>query len=156
MQRRRRSIVRRALRLLRAPRSHRTLVREALRALVTAYIQVRVRGWTSYVRTLGTPLPGDPTWVWSGDPTLVREVTAAVEAWARSAPRQATCLVRAVAGHRMLARRGVMSAIVLGVRTGGDEALAAHGWLRVGEHVVIGAGERHGHHPVAQFRSLQP
>jgi hypothetical protein len=147
--------VRRMVRLLRLPRAVWGVTLEALRELVTAYVQVRVRGWESYARTLGPPLPGDPTWEWSGDGAVVQDVVTAVERWSTLAPRQATCLVRAVAGHRMLARRGVTSAVVLGVRTDAQAALAAHGWLRVGEHVVIGARERPGHRPLAQFRTAQ-
>jgi len=154
--RRRRSLARSALRLLRMPRASRRLALEALRELVVAFVQVRVRGWDSYARTLGAPLPGDPTWPWSGPTATLRDVSRAVERWSALAPRGATCLVRAVAGHRLLVRRGIPSAIVLGVRTDGrGEGLAAHGWLRVGEHVIIGAREMPGHHPVAQFRATR-
>lgn len=148
------------------PPDARALLREALRELLVAVMLVRVRGWSSYASTLGVPLPGDPHWKHLGDDDDPAAVALAVERVARLAPSVTTCLVRAVAGQRMLLRRGIASAVVLGLRTDrtgeasapGDgtvvgAAVGAHGWLRVGERVVIGQREMPGHHPVAQFRT---
>jgi hypothetical protein len=142
------------LRHLRLPRAERARTREALRELLRAFVLVRILGWARCARTLGPARPGEPALTWDGDRAETLAVGRAVDRWLRIAPHAATCLVRALAGQRMLTRRGIPSALVLGLRTtsaGGE--LGAHGWLRVGETVVIGAHERAGHHPIAHFLS---
>jgi hypothetical protein len=138
----------------RLSRDERALAWEALRELVRAFVLVRVLGWTRYSRILGQARPGDPEWAWDGDPETPRVVGRAVERWHRLAPRAATCLIRSLAAQRMLVRRDVPSALVLGLRRDSEaRSLGAHGWLRVGQEVVIGRKEMGGHHAVAHFRS---
>jgi hypothetical protein len=140
------------LRYLRLSRTERACSHEALRALLRASIHVHLSGWSRYAQRLGTAHPGDATWTWQGDIAQARAVGRAVERWRRLAPRVATCLVGAIAGQRMLARRGIPSSLVLGLRRGArTEELGAHGWLRVGDEVIIGRREMAGHHPIAHF-----
>jgi Transglutaminase-like superfamily len=51
----------------------------------------------------------------------------------------ARCLVKAVVLHGVLRRRGVDSAVVLGLATGAS-TLGAHAWLEHGGRVLLGAG----------------
>lgn len=54
-------------------------------------------------------------------------------------PFQCTCLMQALAGYRLLRRRGLEARIVLGVRRGdADTAMAAHAWLLLYGHVLLG------------------
>ncbi len=68
-------------------------------------------------------------------------------------PWKSTCLVRALAGSLLLARRGVASHIRFGVRKE-DGKLAAHAWLMTGDVTVLGGGpEMDGYVPLADLVS---
>jgi hypothetical protein len=147
-----RATVVRYARLLRAQRAGTV---EALLELVRAYVFVRILGWPRYSRSLGTPLPGNPVFTWDGDISEAVAICRAVDRWRRIAPSAATCLIRAIAAQRMLTRRDVPNALVLGVRIDPQrQEMTAHGWVRVGGHVVVGADEMTGYHPVAHFPRL--
>ena len=67
-----------------------------------------------------------------------------------------TCLMMAIAGKRLLDRRGLPNTLVLGVRPDkgdGDDPFGAHAWLRAGPFVVLGLEERAGHIPVTSYHS---
>jgi len=53
-----------------------------------------------------------------------------------------TCLARALAGHRMLARRGFSSRVSIGVAAGAKTphggSLIAHAWLEIGGRILLG------------------
>lgn len=71
----------------------------------------------------------------------LRRVAWGVDAAARFVPR-ATCLTRALAGQYLLARRGKVSSIRIGVRRGSKAELLAHAWLVSGGYVVLGGPAR--------------
>jgi len=52
----------------------------------------------------------------------------------------ATCLVRAISGQIMLARRGFSSRVSIGVTTAEPRSagLIAHAWLEFGGHILLG------------------
>lgn len=59
------------------------------------------------------------------------------------APWECKCLVRAIAGKRMLAFRRVSSTLYLGVARNEESeerglALRAHAWLRCGDVILLG------------------
>ena len=60
------------------------------------------------------------------------------------------CLPRALAAHAMLRRRGVASRLCLGVARDGG-ALAAHAWVEIGAHKIVGAAEADGFTRLAEF-----
>ncbi len=133
--------------------ARRALAREAAVGLVRAWALVRFRPFASYAPRLGTATSGDPEWTWEGDPRIVVEVRWAIRRWTRAAGCRPTCLMQAMAAQDLLARRGVASAVVLGVKPGRAGAdPTAHAWLRVGPWVVIGGEERDGHLAVASYR----
>jgi hypothetical protein len=68
-------------------------------------------------------------------------ISWAVETAARNVPSGENCLVRAIAGRAMLARRGVSSRIRLGVAKNLSDALLAHAWLECGDRIITGEGE---------------
>jgi hypothetical protein len=68
-------------------------------------------------------------------------ISWAVETAARIVPSGTNCLVRAIAGREMLARRGVNSQIRLGVAKNLSDALLGHAWLECGDRIITGEGE---------------
>lgn len=74
-------------------------------------------------------------------PPYEREEAARVaRAVARGARfvRPATCLVRAVAGHQLLERRGVTTTVRLGRDTPDGRGFQAHAWLELGGVPILG------------------
>lgn len=53
-------------------------------------------------------------------------------------PWKSTCLVKALAAHKMLKRRNISSRIHFGVKKSSDNDFEAHAWLSVGDKVIIG------------------
>lgn len=72
-----------------------------------------------------------------------RRVRLAIEAAVRRAPWPALCFEQALAAQTMLRRRGIASTLYYGAGpqggdAGGSRGLAAHVWVRDGDHDVIG------------------
>ncbi len=124
---------------LHLPKSNRRLVWETLWELLSVELMVRVRPFKQYAHSLGkqglelSPQTGDPQQVHA-----VKEIRWAVHAVTRRLPWKCRCLVQAIAGKRMLQRRGITSTLYLGVDHGGTKWLEAHAWLRYGEVMVTG------------------
>lgn len=82
-------------------------------------------------------------------PALAARVAWSVDCAARFVVRP-TCLVRAMAGQRLLRMKGHGSAISVGVRNSGNAGFEAHAWLCAGDAIILGdaGGE------VDQYRPL--
>lgn len=133
-------------------RSDRRLTFQALWTLISVRARLTTMSWQRFSRRLGEPQPGEITGEWEGDQDTLLAVVRAVERWRRLTPQAWSCLVRAIAGQRLLAKRGIPSTLVLGLRPEGKtSAITAHGWLRVGQHVVLGEKEMAGYTPLASF-----
>lgn len=143
-------------------RADKALLAEAAAELALAWWRVRSQPFRAYAPGLGPSQPGealDPA-----PPALPAQDLArlrwALERLDRLAGGRFTCLMLAMAGQRMLVRRGQAGTLVLGVRPGGGaapgEALGAHAWLCAGAQVVVGAAERARHIPVASYRAAPP
>lgn len=138
------------------PRWRRRLLVEAAYELTRASAILAVTPHRRVIRLLGVPRrPGDrgrpvPAEL---DPARLREAARVGRAVCEVAPRLAwrpTCLRRSLAVDRMLRRRGIDSAVHLGV----DRATApsAHAWVQVGDRVVGGGdGSALGFTTVAVF-----
>lgn len=79
-------------------------------------------------------------------------VARRLERVAAHVPWRTTCLVRAIAGALLLRRRGIATTIRLGVNRG-DNGLAAHAWLLVGDTIVLGGTISSDYQPLADLRS---
>jgi hypothetical protein len=79
--------------------------------------------------------------------TQVREIRTALFRVSRRLPWESSCLVRALAGRRMLRRRGIPCKIHFGVNRDG-EALRAHAWLQAGAEIVCGEEEAASYTPL--------
>src|SRR5260370_34094494 len=63
-------------------------------------------------------------------------ISWAVETAGRIVPSGKNCLVRAIAGREMLARRGVSSRIRLGIAKNSPDILKGHAWLECGDKII--------------------
>jgi transglutaminase superfamily protein len=68
----------------------------------------------------------------------------------------AVCLPQAVAGHWMLRRRRIASAVCFGVARDHEAKLGAHAWLRIADRVVLGQKAMAGFTPIAEFPDRAP
>jgi hypothetical protein len=73
----------------------------------------------------------------SAPTALARRISWSVDRAARLVPKP-TCLVRAMAGQRMLAMKGYGSEIRVGVRNKADAGFEAHAWLISNDQIVLG------------------
>ena len=69
----------------------------------------------------------------------IRSISRALGSVSRRTPWQSECLVRAVAGMKMLERRGISSTLYLGTGKDRSGAFIAHAWLRSGPYYLTGA-----------------
>lgn len=83
----------------------------------------------------------------------IRQITRAIRIVSRYTPWKSTCMVRAVAGLKMLKRRGIGSTLYLGVSKDRAGRMIAHAWLRSGEHYVSGDDAMQGFVVVEKFAS---
>lgn len=108
----------------------------ALRWLVDARLSLRAQPFrTVYERfdRQGRQLPRSG----ACDARCAREVAIAVRRASRLVPG-ATCLPQALAARAMLARRGVVSELRVGVAGDAKGGVKAHAWVEVDGRVVIG------------------
>ena len=69
---------------------------------------------------------------------VLRQCRWAVQSWADRVPWKAVCFQRGLALHWMLRRRSIPSVMHYGVSQGAKRGLAAHVWLTLREHVILG------------------
>lgn len=145
-------------RLLRISPGRRRLLGEAIGELIRAAWLVRIHSFPSYAEGLGKARAGDPAPIGEGDLAELQDIRWALTRWNKLLAGKFTCLMLAIAGKRMLARRRVPNSLVLGVKCAiqvqvGDARrdLAAHAWLRVPQGVLIGDEARIGYTPVVSF-----
>ena len=112
------------------------------RLLVSAAVSlIRARFTVMFVPVRKILLPVAPQNEAESPATDAARISWAVETAARSVPTAKNCLVRAIAGREMLARRGITSSIRLGVAKNSPNILSAHAWLECGGMIVTGEGE---------------
>jgi hypothetical protein len=128
----------------------RALAAEAVTCLALARVAVVLLPFHVLSRWLGVrrgETPGDVV-----ADARTRGVGKAVAAAAQRTPWRSKCLEQAIAAKAMLRRRGVESTLYLGVVR---EPMAAHAWLRVGEHNVTGGQEVSQYAVVASFAEIE-
>lgn len=69
----------------------------------------------------------------------VWDVAGSIQLMSKYTPWKSKCLVRALAGMKMLERRGIGSTLYLGTSKDEKGSLIAHAWLRSGPYYVSGA-----------------
>nr|WP_211112189.1 lasso peptide biosynthesis B2 protein [Azospirillum soli] len=126
---------------------------EAFLALALARVLLFSLPWSRtsallgrFAAPAGTGAPPSPR-----DTQRARAVARRVRGMADRLPWHSTCLVRAVAGMLLLARRGIPgSGIRFGVRKE-DGRLSAHAWLILGSEVLLGGEEADTYVPLADL-----
>lgn len=123
-----------------------TARRDLLRAVCELAIARIALARLSTKDLLGLRLEEAPT---DAPPPLVDRVAFAIPRVAARLPWRSDCLVQALAARSWLARQGVATSLVMGVRKDRPDDLAAHAWLMAGDQVVTGGD-------VAGFAPLGP
>jgi hypothetical protein len=81
----------------------------------------------------------------------VERVVWAVDTARLFTPWDSNCLAQAIAGARMLRRRGIAATTYLGVTAAGPQELGAHAWLRAGPNVILGDRQLDDYTAVSSF-----
>jgi hypothetical protein len=71
----------------------------------------------------------------------IQRVAWAIRVVRRRTPWNSNCLAQALAGQKMLHRRGIASTLFLGVLKEGDSGLAAHAWVCSSDVIVTGGNQ---------------
>ena len=112
---------------------------EALAALVAARVRLTFLPQSTTSQWLQAKLgvaPVETRAQPAETPATVERIRSAVQRASRRVPGS-SCLVQAIAGHRMFESRGIESRIRIGVEKTND-AFGAHAWLTVGDTTVLG------------------
>jgi hypothetical protein len=133
-------------------RRHWRLLLETAVALGWSSIQLRCLPFRRLSRQLGAMSVESPQDLTPGAEQAVREVRLAIRVVATRWPWTCSCLVRALAGRRLLGRRGLSCTLYLGLNPRGGP-LRAHAWLRSGNLFVTGRQSAGNFHVVSRFGS---
>jgi hypothetical protein len=90
------------------------------------------------------------------DPELLRRIGWAVGVVSHNLPWTSRCLAEAIAGKRMLQKRGVRSTLYLGLAKDEQADLEAHAWLRCGSRVLTGGQASASYAVIASFAESAP
>lgn len=84
----------------------------------------------------------------------IQQITKAIRVMSRYTPWKSTCMVRAVAGLKMLEKRGIESTLYMGVARDKQGQMIAHAWLRSGAYYVSGDDAMQGFVVVEKFAKV--
>jgi len=129
----------------------RALLAEAAVALTVAEAAIRWAPLRWVGRDMGASTVESPVAHPPEQTGRVRQIGWAVRTAARHLPWDCRCLAQALAGRRMLKRRGMPSTVYLGVDRGRRDWLDAHAWLRSGEVVLTGGPGRRRFKTIGMF-----
>jgi Transglutaminase-like superfamily len=73
------------------------------------------------------------------DIDILKNITEAIHIMSNYTIWESQCLVKAIAGMKMLERRQIESTLYLGVAKDGTGKLIAHAWLRSGQFYISGS-----------------
>ena len=118
--------------------SKRLLLLEASLWLGMARLAIRLFPFPRIARQLGKHMAESPEADTPAHVKHLQHISWAVVAMSRHLPWECKCLIQAIAGKKMLQRRGIVSTLYLGVAKEGEKALIAHAWLRSGSVILTG------------------
>jgi hypothetical protein len=119
-------------------RSDWLLLAEAGALLGLARLAVLTLPFRWVMRACGVHMAESPRELDAAGAARVERVAWAVDTARLFTPWDSNCLAQAIAGARMLRRRGVATTTYLGVTAAGPQELGAHAWLRAGPDVILG------------------
>lgn len=129
------------------------LIPEALWRLFLVRIQL-LFPFAKTAPQLGIQAQETPMISREGDAARIRHVTKAIRVMSRFTPWKSTCMVRAVAGLKMLEKRGIESTLYMGVAKDKQGRMIAHAWLRSGSYYVSGDDAMKGFVVVEKFAKV--
>jgi hypothetical protein len=129
------------------------LLAEALLWLTIARLLLSMLPFRQVAALLGLEESRRPCPIRPVDPATLEAVGWAISVLARRLPWSSTCLVRALAGARLLCRREVPITLHLGARAAGNSTLLAHAWLSAGGWILLGERDAVGCRLLATFET---
>ena len=143
-------------RFLARPAGDRRLLVEALVALAVARAMTFCLPFRRVAGILGRIGAESPAGVPAAQEDFARRIGWAVAAMARFVPWDGRCLSQAIAGRRMLGRRGIPCTVYLGVGEdpGQPGSNQFHAWLRCGSRFVTGGEPRSRYQVLVQFAGV--
>lgn len=90
----------------------------------------------------------------AADVPRIQQITRAIRVGSKLTPWKSTCMVRAVAGLKMLEKRGIESTLYMGVAKDKQGRMIAHAWLRSGPYYVSGDDVMRGFVVVEKFAKV--
>jgi hypothetical protein len=127
------------------------LLAEAVALLALSRLQVRTVKFERIASRLGKMHAECFEGVPAEAMALAWQISWAVNAAARHTWWTSNCLPRALAGQRMLARRGLPATVYLGAARDEPETMIAHAWLRCGDGLLTGGPGHRRYTVVATF-----
>ncbi|MGO4496755.1 lasso peptide biosynthesis B2 protein [Paenibacillus sp. 2RAB27] len=113
------------------------LLFEALIYLGWARILV-ILPFSKVAPSLGTPMQETSNMKLETNRITLREIASAIDLMSKYTFWESKCLVRAIAGMKMLHRRQIESTLYLGAAKDESMKMIAHAWLRSGHYYVTG------------------
>ncbi|MGG0237759.1 lasso peptide biosynthesis B2 protein [Bacillus rhizoplanae] len=101
--------------------------------------------------TLGVHMDETPLSYSESNKLVLRSISEAIHILSRHTFWESQCLVRAIAGMKMLERRQIESTLYLGTAKDEHGKMVAHAWLRSGPFYVTGAEEMERFTVVSKF-----
>ncbi|MDC0702979.1 MULTISPECIES: lasso peptide biosynthesis B2 protein [Priestia] len=117
-------------------------------------------GWARFLKTLpfskispslGHQMKETPLTVNLSNDKVLKDVAQAIHIMSRYTFWESQCLVKAIAGMKMLEKRKVESTLYLGTAKDENGKLIAHAWLRSGPFFISGAEGKEKFTIVAKF-----
>ena len=113
------------------------LFAEALLYLGWARILMRLP-FSKVAPTLGVSMQETSHILEDAHRMALRQISSAIDVMSRHTFWESKCLVKAIAGMKMLSRRQIESTLYLGTAKDESAKMIAHAWLRSGHYYVTG------------------
>jgi hypothetical protein len=110
---------------------------EALLYLGWARILVHLP-FSKVAPSLGVPMQETSDLPMDANRMALRQISSAIDIMSRHTFWESKCLVKAIAGMKMLSRRQIESTLYLGTAKDESTKMIAHAWLRSGHFYVTG------------------
>ncbi len=136
------------------PFKEKTMLVEALCWLILARLALLIFPFRKIAPRLGIHMKEDPGNIPPPPAGMLPQIRRAIGRAGRCTPWESKCLAQAMAGKKMLRKRGISSTLYLGVANdeGSEEKMKAHAWLMCGEIFVTGKEGFEGYTVVSTFR----
>jgi len=133
------------------PLPKRRLLKEALVNLFLARAVLACIPFRRMATWMGTMGSESAVEIPDGQTPVVEDISWAVQAMASRVPWDSRCLAQAIAGYRMLQKRGIPSTVYFGVKKDPHTEFIAHAWLRCGSCIVTGEAGHADYRVLCQF-----